>query len=401
MKYLIFMLALITGAAFADVTITWTQDAVDANGNPRDLSEIAKFRIDRLADADGNYRVFVDNIPPDARSWNLPHDAYEYKVVMRTFDINGDNSGVSNAVQIPVEPVDTIPPQVAFISPADGAVFNTTPISVTGTASDDVALASVTVNGADVGTTGTWSIDIGLTEGSNVITVVATDTSGNTATDSIQVTYEILDTTPPELSVTSPADGATVSSTPVNVTGTASDNVGLASVTVNGIPVVVTAGAYSVDVDLIEGVNAITVIATDTSGNTNQVDISVTYEPVVNAPFVPPVIESVIVTARSATPDTSTVVWTQQELRTDGSPGTEAEISAYRVYTSATQVGGYVEVAQVAPPTNQYTFTDLASTSFVCIDSLDNDGLGSECSGDAIVPSLSLIEHVTIYGVTQ
>ena len=63
-------------------------------------------------------------------------------------------------------------------------------------------------------------------------TVAAYDTNGNTSAQSGSVnatTQKTIDTTPPTVSITSPANGATVSGT-VTVSATASDNVGVTSV---------------------------------------------------------------------------------------------------------------------------------------------------------------------------
>ena len=69
---------------------------------------------------------------------------------------------------------------------------------LSGTASDNVGVTSVTWvndrggNGTATGTT-TWQVtDLVLQPGVNVITVTAHDAAGNTATDVITVTYEIL-----------------------------------------------------------------------------------------------------------------------------------------------------------------------------------------------------------------
>ncbi len=85
---------------------------------------------------------------------------------------------------------DTTRPLIAISSPADGAALNSSPVTVSGTASDETALAGVTVNGvvASVGG-GTFSASVPLASGANTLTAVATDTSGNTASMSIQVTF--------------------------------------------------------------------------------------------------------------------------------------------------------------------------------------------------------------------
>ena len=86
------------------------------------------------------------------------------------------------------------------------------------------------------------------------------------------------DTTPPALSIDSPADGATVNDPTVVVSGTATDAGGIASVTVNGIGAILIGDTYSVDVSLVEGGNLITVVAVDGSGNTDTVAVTVMYK---------------------------------------------------------------------------------------------------------------------------
>ena len=82
----------------------------------------------------------------------------------------------------------------------------------------------------------------------------------------------------PSVTITSPADGASVSSTPATVTGTASDNVGVASLTVNGAPVTVAAdGSWSAQVPLSAGANTVTAVASDAAGNSDSARRSVTY----------------------------------------------------------------------------------------------------------------------------
>jgi hypothetical protein len=84
----------------------------------------------------------------------------------------------------------------------------------------------------------------------------------------------------PAVAITSPAAGAVVSRDSVAVVGTASDNVGVSSLTVNGLPTRVQAdGSWSQRVDLVPGANTITAIAKDGSGNASQAQVSVTYSP--------------------------------------------------------------------------------------------------------------------------
>jgi len=201
-----------------------------------------------------------------------------------------DSSGntASTSIQVTYTPPDVTPPQVQILSPANGATLTSASVTVSGTASDDTALASVTVNGvaATLGS-GTFSANVALVAGTNTLTAIAADASGNTASTSIQVTYTPPDITPPQVQILSPANGASLNGTPVTVSGTASDDTALASVTVNGVPATLGSGTFSASVALVAGSNTLTAIATDASGNTTSTSIQVTFVvntvPVANA----------------------------------------------------------------------------------------------------------------------
>jgi hypothetical protein len=84
----------------------------------------------------------------------------------------------------------------------------------------------------------------------------------------------------PALSITAPANGATVTSPSVTVTGTATDSGALSTLTVNGQTVGVGAGgAWSTSVTLAKGANTITAVATDQAGLSTSASVSVTYAP--------------------------------------------------------------------------------------------------------------------------
>jgi len=86
-----------------------------------------------------------------------------------------------------------------------------------------------------------------------------------------------LDLNPPTLTVFSPADGFQTYSVNVTVSGYAYDDVGLASVTINGTKVTLGAnGSFSKTLRLAGGLNTITIIATDTSANQTKVIRKVT-----------------------------------------------------------------------------------------------------------------------------
>jgi hypothetical protein len=94
---------------------------------------------------------------------------------------------------------DTTPPTVSIVSPTSNPTYNTssTPLSLGGTAGDNVGVTQVTwVN--DRGGSGTaslttptsWAVSgIVLQAGTNVLTVTARDAANNTATDTLTITY--------------------------------------------------------------------------------------------------------------------------------------------------------------------------------------------------------------------
>jgi hypothetical protein len=82
----------------------------------------------------------------------------------------------------------------------------------------------------------------------------------------------------PVVKFTAPADGSTVSNPNVTVTGTAVDNVGVNSFTLNGQAVPLAPdGTFSVPMTLSPGPNTLTAVAKDGAGNTTQQSETVTY----------------------------------------------------------------------------------------------------------------------------
>ena len=186
---------------------------------------------------------------------------------------------------------DTTAPTLIVNQPRDRQVFKIDEIVVSGTTTDKSGISSVTVNGdaIPVEPDGFFSTHFILTEGSNIITIVAIDNSENrnTATVTRTVTYTpppVPDTTPPTLIVPHPLDGQIFDVNKTTVMGTATDDSGIRSVTVNGAEVALVGDKFSCDVDLKEGQNTITVTAIDFTDNLNTqtIEIIVTYTPPVD-----------------------------------------------------------------------------------------------------------------------
>ena len=180
-------------------------------------------------------------------------------------------------------------------------------VAVSANATDDVAVAKVQfqVDGASVGsaiTSAPYSYQLGtatLANGSHMLTAVATDTAGNSAT-SAAVTVTVnnsgsgsSDMTPPSVSITAPTQGSTVFGTAVGssvgssqltLAATASDDVAVASVQfqIDGVPIgqKVIAAPYSYPWDtttVANGPHTITAVALDAAGNrTTSAGVTVT-----------------------------------------------------------------------------------------------------------------------------
>ena len=111
--------------------------------------------------------------------------------------------------------------------------------------------------------------------GTHALTAVARDAAGNTQTSTtVSVTVNNPDTTPPSVSLTAPAGGATVSGT-VQLTATASDNVGVVGVQfkqgTTNIGAEDTSAPYAVSwntTTVANGPYALTAVARDAGGNT-------------------------------------------------------------------------------------------------------------------------------------
>lgn len=195
-----------------------------------------------------------------------------------------DDSGNSASDTSTVTVVDTSLPSINITEPANGAKLNTTNVTVAGTVSDNtVTSVEVLVDGLSQGNAtlnGTsWTKSLIMTEGAHSIAANATDASGNTALASVSV---IIDTTPPVINITSPANAATLNSTSINVTGTASDANGISSVVVsidsgiaNAANFNATSGNWSFQATLANGAHTIKATANDMAGNTNMTSISI------------------------------------------------------------------------------------------------------------------------------
>ena len=167
-------------------------------------------------------------------SLNIPAPGTITFVVSAAFrgsPLRAPSAGVNGTVTGTSAPV-----TITITSPGNLSFLNITPTTVTGTVGGGASSVNINDLTAPV-SNGQFSVSLPLREGPNIITASAT--SGGTV-NSATVTAT-LDTTPPQVAITEPADGFTTTDTTVTVTGIVNDivvgtvNSHQAAVTVNGI----------------------------------------------------------------------------------------------------------------------------------------------------------------------
>jgi poly(hydroxyalkanoate) depolymerase family esterase len=168
------------------------------------------------------------------RTGGVANGDYRIRAVATDAAANAGEASIDVTVTGGVD--DTTPPTVNVASPANGAmVSGTVPIEVD--AGDDfgVARVEVFVDGAAVGEatsapyTVAWDAS-SVAPGAHSIRAVAHDAAGNSTTDDdTSVTVVAGDTSPPSVSIVSPADGATLSGV-VAIEVSATDDGGIHSV---------------------------------------------------------------------------------------------------------------------------------------------------------------------------
>ncbi len=196
-------------------------------------------------------------------------------------DVDGNEENIGWAGPVgPPTPAPDAPPSVTITNPADGATVSGE-VTVIADASDDVGVTQVEffVDGGSVGADADgsdgWSAPWDTTsysDGAHTARAIATDTAGQTSSDSVTVYTENVDN-PPIVSIVHPANDAIVSGT-VTVSADALDDNGVTQVEffVGGSSIGVdTSGGngWSASWDTaqyLDGAHTISATATDTAG---------------------------------------------------------------------------------------------------------------------------------------
>ena len=319
-------------------TIAVTADASDNVGVVR-----VQFMLD------GKDLYGPDISPPFSINWDTTQATEgSHTLAAQACDAAG-NCGDSGDVSVRVDNnTDRIPPSVAISSPADGAPVSDT-VTIAATASDNVGVVGVqfNVNGENFGvevTTPPYSISWDSTQindGLATLKAVARDAVGNSSQSSpVSVTVSnFVDTVPPLVSITSPANGATVSGT-IAVTANASDNVGVVGVQFKldgaNLGSEDSTSPYAISWNTLivgDGGQTLTVVARDAAGNVRvSTPVTVTVD---NIPSSLAFIPAADATIKASNPTTN--YGSSTTLQVDNSP-----LTKFLIRFSVTGTGGQI-----------------------------------------------------------
>ena len=192
-----------------------------------------------------------------------------------------DNAGTTTTDSRTIT-LDTTAPVITIITPADNSTLAASSVTITGSV-DKNATVQATVNSGSPQSAAmdgaSFSVTVNLADGSNTITISATDLAGNSA--SVKRTI-VSDTTKPTLAITDPAQDITTSEPTLTISGTVTDALTDVSVTITcdgkSYTPQVANGAFQQQLTFATAKQyAITVTATDQAGNSVTTQRNVIY----------------------------------------------------------------------------------------------------------------------------
>lgn len=253
-----------------------------------------------LNSASGKWEATIT--APGKTSYNLAGGYYNVSVEATNEAGTKGSADASTVEGLKLVVKETVAPVITIVSPTAGAyvanskqpvVFNITDetggsgvdistlvVKQDGTA---VAAANITHTAIANGYSVTYTPSAALSDGSHTVTINCKDHDGNAATEK-STTYTV-DTVPPTLNVTSPADGLITAASSVTVAGTTNDATSspvVITIALNGTDqgtvAVGTGGTFSKVITLKEGSNTIIVKAKDAAGKESSVTRTVTLD---------------------------------------------------------------------------------------------------------------------------
>lgn len=247
-----------------------------------------------VRDTGGVREVRVDTAEAalDGETWRCNVDLTEgsNKLLATAVDGAGNLSARTLSIYYLPGTGDKDPPQISFIDPAAGDTVVSSSFDVIVRVLDQSEVSQVTIDSVAADTLGNnrYRGRATVGEGADTIAVTATDSRGNTARDSLIVYHDPaqVDTAPPTLTVSKPAELQRIPANSIEVAGQAYDPSRLSAVRVNGLPATVDYPSWSAVVTLEHGYDTIIVTAVDSSAARNR-----THDTVVVIQNAPPIFE--------------------------------------------------------------------------------------------------------------
>lgn len=245
----------------------------------------------------GSYKATIT--APSKSSYNN-NDGHYYPVSVTATDDAGNSTTVTDTDvtfgdDLKLKVKEKVKPIIAVTYPTASATITSATPTITWTVTDDdsgideatIAIkidsgtyvtSGITTTAITKGFNCSYKIPTSLSNGVHSFSLKVSDHDGNAATEI--VTSFTVDTVPPALTITSPADGLITNKESLTVSGTTNDVTSTpVTVTVNGAPVTVqTNGSFTTTVTLKSGANTITVVATDAAGLKTTITRTVTLD---------------------------------------------------------------------------------------------------------------------------
>ncbi len=305
----------------------------------------------------------------------------------KAYDAAG-NVATSTSVSLTVNiaSADTTPPTVSISSPASGSAYTTAQtVTITASASDNVGVSKVefydgtTLKATDTASpyTYAWAFT-SANNGTHSWTAKAYDAAGNVKTStavSLTVNIASADTTPPSVSISSPASGsAYTTAQTVTITASASDNVGVSKVEFydgTTLKATDTASPYTYAwafTSANNGTHSWTAKAYDAAGNVaTSTAVSLTVN-IAAADTTPPTVPAGL----------SATVISSSQINLSWSPSTDtggSGLSGYKMYRASTQIG--------TATATTYSDYNLAANTQYCYTVAAYDGAGNTSAQSA------------------
>ena len=245
----------------------------------------------------GSYKATIT--APSKSSYNNNNGHY-YPVSVTATDDAGNSTTVTDTDvtfgdDLKLKVKEKVKPIIAVTYPTASATITSATPTITWTVTDDdsgideatIAIkidsgtyvtSGITTTAITKGFNCSYKIPTSLSNGAHSFSLKVSDHDGNVATE--LVTSFTVDTVPPALTITSPADGLITNKESLTVSGTTNDVTSTpVTVTVNGAPVTVQSnGSFTTTVTLKSGSNTITVVATDAAGLKTTITRTVTLD---------------------------------------------------------------------------------------------------------------------------